>query len=99
MIVDLTAPHKGWFEFRICPNNNPAKPVTHECLNQHVLPLADGSGTRFHITSAQPQKYQLMLQLPSGLECSQCVLQWKYNAGEYTCNQAPFVQTKKKKNL
>ena len=43
--LDVTADHKGWFEFRLCPNNNPAKAITHACLNQNVLPIV-GSGTR-----------------------------------------------------
>ena len=32
--VELTAAHKGYFEFRLCPWNNIHVPVTHECLDQ-----------------------------------------------------------------
>ena len=81
VIVDLTATHKGWFEFRICSNDDPTKAATHECLDQHVLDLANGSGSKYFITSPNPQKYQIPLKLPPHLKCSQCVLQWKYNAG------------------
>lgn len=44
--VDITANHFGWMEYRICPNNDAKKPVTHECLNKHVLQRADGKGTK-----------------------------------------------------
>lgn len=45
--VQLTANHMGFFEFRLCPHNQPNKPVTNECLDQNVLQKADGSGTRW----------------------------------------------------
>lgn len=32
----------------------------------------------------RPQIYSLKLKLPRGLTCSQCVLQWKYNAGMFS---------------
>ena len=45
--VDITVNHLGWMEFRLCPNNNIHRAITHDCLNRHVLALADGSGNRF----------------------------------------------------
>jgi len=77
----ITANHFGWFEYRICPNNDVTKPVTHECLDKHVLQLADGSGTRFPISTRRVGMYQTDLKLPDGMVCSQCVIQWKYHAG------------------
>lgn len=83
--VELTANHKGWFEFRICKNNNPGKRVTHECLDKNLLKLADG-GTRFKVYGkvgyGVSEKFEIKLQLPQDLICTQCVLQWKYNAGK-----------------
>lgn len=73
--VEVTADHKGWFEFRLCPNNT----VTFECLNQHLLTVV-GSGTRFANQGGVGMK-RLQIQLPDGLQCSQCVLQWKWHAG------------------
>ena len=32
--IELTANHMGHFEFRLCPNNNPAKPATQTCLDR-----------------------------------------------------------------
>jgi hypothetical protein len=81
-VVQLTASHQGYFEFRICPVNNPQIAATWDCLNKHVLSLADGSGTRYFVIHSGAYNHQIRLQLPPQLECSQCVLQWKYNAGE-----------------
>ena len=81
VIVQITASHLGYFEFRLCPVNNPKKAATWDCLNKHLLPLADGSGTRYYVTRHGPYNHQVRLKLPPGLNCTQCVLQWKYNAG------------------
>ncbi|GFO08386.1 endonuclease-reverse transcriptase [Plakobranchus ocellatus] len=78
--IELTKSHLGWFEFRLCPNNNPSRRVGQECLNRNLLRLTDGS-TRFQVLSWASRVYRIKMQLPAGLVCSQCVLQWKYNAG------------------
>ncbi|XP_041375005.1 uncharacterized protein LOC121387844 [Gigantopelta aegis] len=78
--IQITANHLGWFEFRLCSNNNPKKAVTHECLNKHLLPLANGAGTRYVIGS-DTGMYNLKVKLPPGLTCTQCVLQWKWHTG------------------
>ncbi|XP_011429462.3 uncharacterized protein [Magallana gigas] len=77
--VKITASHFGYFEFRLCPNNNVHKPATQACLNQYVLHQPSGS-VRF-LEQGRPQTYAIKLKLPKGLTCTQCVLQWKYNAG------------------
>ncbi|XP_056017727.1 uncharacterized protein LOC125679999 [Ostrea edulis] len=77
--VKITASHLGYFEFRLCPNNNVHKPATQACLNQYVLHQPSGS-VRF-MEQGRPRVYSLKLKLPTGLTCSQCVLQWKYNTG------------------
>ncbi|XP_029641028.1 uncharacterized protein LOC115215838 [Octopus sinensis] len=78
--VDLTTNHLGWFEFRLCPNNNVKKPATHECLNKYLLRLANGNGTRLYIGQKKGHIFT-KLKLPAGLTCSQCVFQWKYHTG------------------
>ncbi|XP_046369958.1 uncharacterized protein LOC124144546 [Haliotis rufescens] len=80
--VQLTASHKGFFEFRLCPNNNPFKNVTHACLDKYILPLAKTGETKYMIESKDSnQNIEVNLKLPEGVRCSACVLQWKYNAG------------------
>lgn len=80
--VELTTNHKGWFEFRLCENNNPKKRVTHECLNKHLLQLYGTGKTRYPVHEASGNgKFRIKLQLPKEVMCTQCILQWKYNAG------------------
>nr|XP_039266276.1 uncharacterized protein LOC120341781 [Styela clava] len=81
--VELTAHHKGYFEFRLCPWNNVAVPITHECLDQYVLANNKGS-TQWMVptsTGGSSQYFDVTLKLPEEIECDQCVLQWKYKAG------------------
>ncbi|CAH1791294.1 unnamed protein product [Owenia fusiformis] len=82
--VDLIANHKGWFEYRLCPNNDYTKTITHDCLNQNLLSLGGAEavhGTRYPLPDDSRRNFTVSVQLPAGLSCSQCVLQWKYNAG------------------
>ncbi|ODM99780.1 hypothetical protein Ocin01_06884 [Orchesella cincta] len=79
--IDLTASHLGYFELRLCPQNNPLVPATQECLDQYVLELADGSGTRYPIPTFDAQLHTYSVKLPEGVTCRQCVLQWHYNTG------------------
>ncbi|KAG7160094.1 putative Lytic polysaccharide mono-oxygenase, cellulose-degrading-containing protein 2 [Homarus americanus] len=76
--VHLTANHMGWFEFRLCPNNDPTQYVKQSCLNKHVLRLLDYPGTRYHLKHSQTGLFRIRLQLPPGLTCTQCVVQWHY---------------------
>ena len=81
--VEVTVQHGGWFEFRICPNNDVTTPATHECLNRNLLALADGTGYRTYMHVHDPNGfYNTTLRLPRGLACTQCVLQWKWHTGE-----------------
>ncbi|KAK6168235.1 hypothetical protein SNE40_022103 [Patella caerulea] len=76
--VQITANHMGYFEFRLCVNNDVTKPATHECLNKHLLELGDGTGTKFYIDKKSGYK-KVPLSLPEGVVCSQCVFQWRYH--------------------
>ncbi|XP_045121784.1 uncharacterized protein LOC123510572 [Portunus trituberculatus] len=78
--VELTANHRGFFEFHICPHNNPLRPVSEKCLQQHLLKQADGSGARYYPGTGS-KKFFARYRLPAGLTCKQCVLRWRYVAG------------------
>lgn len=56
---------------------------TQACLDEHLLPAAVGGATRHALDSDKNQDFRYTLQLPEGVTCNACVLQWKYNAG--TC--------------
>ncbi|XP_062578270.1 putative uncharacterized protein DDB_G0286901 [Saccostrea cucullata] len=84
--VKLTTHHKGFFEFRICPHNNPSIPVSQECLDRHLLHIQEGDkGSGY--TRYYPEKhsgvdiYHLHVEIPPGMTCSQCVFNWRYKTG------------------
>ena len=90
--VELTANHMGFFEFRLCPNNNPRKPATQKCLDQNVLVNAKSGGHRFY-PGPGSKVFEMHYQLPKGLTCRQCVFQWRYVAGNNwgKCGTRPTV--------
>ncbi|EDO39394.1 predicted protein [Nematostella vectensis] len=74
--LHITVSHKGWSEFRV--GDIGAPPITQAKLN-HLLKLEDGTTRWMH-----PGKiglYKIMLQLPAGLKCRHCVLQWWWRTG------------------
>lgn len=80
--VELTAHHKGYFQFKICPTNNAKVDPTQDCFDEHVLKLADGSGDKYYVPEMAPDgKYYPKFALPKWMSCSFCVVQWTYTAG------------------
>ncbi|XP_060569491.1 uncharacterized protein LOC132727913 [Ruditapes philippinarum] len=83
--LDITVAHGGWSEFRICPNNDVHKPVTQQCLDKFIL--ASPSGDTRYIHQRKRGTLRIPLVLPPGLTCTQCVLQWKWNAASnFNCD-------------
>ncbi|KAL0280044.1 UNVERIFIED_CONTAM: hypothetical protein PYX00_001458 [Menopon gallinae] len=91
--VELTANHKGYFEFRLCPNNAPHRVATQECLDLYLLKIAKksnggtygdepamGHETRYY-PAVGSKVFEMRYQLPENLTCTQCILQWRYIAG------------------
>ncbi|XP_041355235.1 uncharacterized protein LOC121372861 [Gigantopelta aegis] len=78
--VQLTTNHKGYFEFRMCPVNDHKIAATDECFEKHVLRQTNGK-IRYQLKTWDSKYYDVELQLPPDLTCSQCVLQWRYVAG------------------
>lgn len=84
--VELTANHKGYFEFRLCPTDNPFERVTHSCLAKYPLKVLPERDVRYYVQGGEgyygaSQKIHLKVQLPRNVKCRACLLQWKYNAG------------------
>ncbi|CAF1017090.1 unnamed protein product [Didymodactylos carnosus] len=77
--VLLSANHKGYMEFRLCPSLNEYVEITQECLDQHVLEI-EGYGKQFPVREGMDSIY-LKVHLPSDVWCSHCVIQWRYHAG------------------
>lgn len=82
--IELTANHYGFFEFRVCEE---PKNTTQECLDKHVLKLDENKSTKYYPKDGN-KIYEMKYKLPEGLECSHCVLQWKYIAANNwgSCN-------------
>ncbi|XP_067654162.1 uncharacterized protein [Haliotis asinina] len=83
--IVITAHHKGKFYFDIFPSNDPNQPEQEELF----LPLynADTGTTYYNVTGNGPQTFNVRLKLPDNLLCSNCVLRWKYVAGNsWGCN-------------
>ncbi|XP_015904848.2 uncharacterized protein [Parasteatoda tepidariorum] len=78
--VEITANHRGFFQFKLCPHNNPSTVVKQDCLDQYPLEVADGSGNKYY-PSAGTGPFSVQLILPEHISCSQCVFQWTYTAG------------------
>ncbi|XP_072945000.1 uncharacterized protein [Epargyreus clarus] len=73
--VELSAYHKGYWEFRICKD---PKRNDQECFEEYILELEDG-GTKYY--PWQDDTYTMKYRLPADLVCEHCVLQWRYTAG------------------
>jgi hypothetical protein len=48
MHFEITASHRGYLEFRICPNNDVTKAATQDCLDQYLLSDIKTGGTKFY---------------------------------------------------
>ncbi|KAL8595513.1 hypothetical protein ACOMHN_000722 [Nucella lapillus] len=93
VVTGITANHRGWMEYRLCPYDSPGPgdverddvsgalvEVRQACLDRHVLQLADGSGTRYFLPKPyRVGQYSVDLQLPAHVSCDKCLLQWKWN--------------------
>ena len=80
--VEITAHHYGWFEFRLCVNNDIKKRATQQCLDAGLLTMVNGS-TRYYLHQGQGRAtYRILMRLPDDVTCSQCVMQWKYHTGK-----------------
>ncbi|XP_060082704.1 uncharacterized protein LOC132561995 [Ylistrum balloti] len=79
--VELTASHKGYFEFRLCPNNNVKRAATQACLDRYLLKEYYGNSTQVFVDDKSAGFYDIKMRLPYDVACSQCVLQWRYRTG------------------
>lgn len=76
---------RGYIQFRLCPHNDPTTPADQACFDQNLLEVLELNGAPFSGTKvpvpADLMDYRVKLQLPPGLTCTQCVLQWHYLTG------------------
>ena len=96
MSVELTSSHLGYFEFRLCPKQSAQELVTQECLDRYLLQLSNGS-TRYQVPDYTATWYDVMLKLPDGVTCDNCVIQWKYTTGKFNFSKFMFLMKFKSK--
>ncbi|KAF0690799.1 hypothetical protein As57867_017783, partial [Aphanomyces stellatus] len=78
--IQITANHKGFFEFGLCKLNGKADKETEECFQS----LAQPNGEKQWQLPAGAQTFSMQYKLPSGVTCdgdSHCVLRWWYVGG------------------
>ncbi|XP_069104435.1 uncharacterized protein [Argopecten irradians] len=91
--VEVTASHRGYFEFRLCPNNNVKKAATQDCLDRYLLHEYHGNSSRVYVYDTNAGIYDVKMRLPYGVTCSQCVLQWRYRTGNrWGCTGNDFTR-------
>ena len=55
--IDITANHKGYFEFRLCQNNDPMKIVKQDCFDQNLLLVLNNNEGNIQIPSNKDEIY------------------------------------------
>ncbi|KAK6184672.1 hypothetical protein SNE40_007099 [Patella caerulea] len=78
--IEITANHKGHFEFNICPTNNPKFPATDACMNGYRLKTSSGH-LKYYLNGDEGRVFVDVI-LPADLTCSLCVFRWKYFAAQ-----------------
>jgi len=81
VVIDLTANHQGYFEFRLCPNNDIWEDPEQSCFDRFRLKTGKTGGLKYPIYDYSTGLRMLYVRLPRSLECEQCILQWTYTAG------------------
>lgn len=83
MEIELTANHLGRFEMYLCPNNNRFQEASQECFDRYPLLVTNTRSVRFDIPldSNKQEIFTYKVQLPPGVTCNQCVVQWTYYTG------------------
>ena len=84
VVIDIQSFLKGYFEFRICPHNNIEVTVDQMCLDRYPLRVWDfeDNQPRYRYYPKGVGLQRLRVELPRGMTCSQCVLQWKWHTGK-----------------
>jgi len=74
----ITANHKGFITFKLCPNNDVTQDPTQDCFDGYPLTVV-GHGTHYNLPTAVAGTFNVQVQLPD-ISCSQCIIQWTYTA-------------------
>ncbi|XP_060587980.1 uncharacterized protein LOC132743477, partial [Ruditapes philippinarum] len=77
----LNSDQSGYFEFHLCVTNGTAE--TKACFDKHLLKISEGrnQGDQFAYYVDRAGIIPLTVEVPDGVYCDRCVLQWKYVTG------------------
>jgi len=79
--VEITANHRGSFEFRLCNIDGWNSDATQECLDQTILYLDGSLNETKYLVEGNYSSILLNLTLPDNLTCDHCIFQWKWHTG------------------
>ena len=87
--LDITAHHKGFFEFKICKMEPSDFTENAACFesDESIMTLDDGK-QQWDVTGGSTGHYYGKVRLPDDLSCDHCVIQWRYHAGNtWACDE------------
>jgi hypothetical protein len=82
--IEVTADHKGYFEFKACPapsrggGATERRQVTQRCFDAHPLRNADDGSKKWWLRGPGEGTHRMRFRLPKNLRCERCVLQWHW---------------------
>ena len=81
MRILLNSDEGGYFLFYLCEAND--RPETLECFDRNFLMITEGrfQGDEYSYSVQRAGIVHLTLEIPEGLACDHCVLQWTYVTG------------------
>ncbi|XP_045183724.2 uncharacterized protein LOC123542126 [Mercenaria mercenaria] len=79
--VLLNSNQGGYFEFKLCASNGTAE--TQACFDKHWLKISEGrlQGDEYTYYVHRAGIIPLTIEIPDGVYCDKCVLQWTYVTG------------------
>lgn len=88
MTVSIETPEKigGTIEFRLCDVMTKGRDLHQSCFDKHVLLFTDNR-ERSHRVKSHESLVNIDVELPVGLTCEHCVLQWTFVQGKNLKNQ------------
>jgi len=80
VVLDITTNHGGYFQFKLCPNNDIRKDPNQQCFNQFKLKIKSKRGSIMELNPDAIGRMKVLVKLPDTVSCDQCILQWTWIA-------------------
>ncbi|TRY71022.1 hypothetical protein TCAL_10831 [Tigriopus californicus] len=79
--VEVTTAHLGYWEFKICPNDNIQQDPDQDCFDRIGLLPTSGGSENYPLNTWDERFFHLKVKLPDNVTCEQCIFQWKWITG------------------